>query len=1749
MKFRKMLMITAMLFLVLIIAIQTIGYAAVATPSRWYGISKIRTRTEEGLGYSIGDYNAGGSPLWNFQRYENSGSNSPMSPQLALYCLYAGFGFEEGTNDKDEYQNYYDMLTQRNDIKQLGTGKDATVYSNLVEHNNGTTYNQILALLDAMYIPGKSDVSYKKTLIDAAAEYAEDDYYFEYEYELSDDDIEAVQQAALWYYTNFKIYGTSKYNKTEDSAWLWVTAESGELAGTYKQLTDYKKVGGNSRAGEGFQRNEMAKDLYKYLIHIAEENANNYADGKLPGQPVVIKGNSPLNTELEGNNWIIGPITAEKNSSLASTLSLTISDGKNNNINYTILNERKENSSLDNMKNGGTFYISIPKSANVGTDLNIKFNVQYQSTTMTLWTSETSDEEQPLVEIDKGPQNVPTELTAKLPKDFDLALRKYITHLNDVPVEDIEGEEKREPSINKENLDNGTGTTATYTHKKEPLKVKVGDIITYNLTVYNEGSVKGRATKITDQLPEGLEFESLVSTGYTHEYNPTTKLLVLTKTGTNNLNEYVPGGTLYSETVTIKCRVTDAITSGDSKTLTNVAWISEAVNEETGETVDRDSQPDTKPNVNKDNMEDYNDHQQDDDDYEKLVVEKPAEEIFDLALRKYITEINGSTNISEGPRNPSITNTNVLNGSDASNHTATYNHRKDPVKVKEGDIITYNITVYNEGKTAGRATKITDQLPTGLVLVDYSTGEPYTEEAKGKYAEGPYKLRSYDTQTNKIVFEEIEVGIEGVDTNGDIPAYSGSGNPQSTTMKIKCKVTATASEDKDQVLTNVAWISEDSQPEDSKPDIDSQPSTAPQVSADGLVNEDENNYKGNIDNPNVSGENEYWKGQQDDDDFEKVEIEKPKEDKEFDLSLRKYISKINDTDVSGRTPQVNTSPLNGSGTTANYEHDKTPIEVKTGDLITYNLIVYNEGDYAGRATKLVDQLPTGIQFKELITQGYNHEYDPDSNILRLSKVETNNLNPYTGGETLDSEVITMICEVVATPNQTGNKVLTNVAWISEEVNSETNETITSERGKDRDSEPSTTPSVNKDNMEQYETHQQDDDDFERVVIKPIEPAPEDFDLKLIKKIARVNDSDIEDRLKGVDVSRLNITNGDTTANYDINKDPVYVKPGDLITYTFMVFNEGYVDGYASKITEDIPEGLEFIWSDKTDAELDADDSFTSAEKAAIKFNQERLWTYDTNMSTISTTYLSKENETTPGSNLIKAFGENDGTKTSADLKYKEVQVIFRVKSGASSNIVRNEAAITESTDSDGKPKEDRDSKTDEWKKYEDDEDYDSVILESFDLALRKFIVAVTTEPYGTSIDDETLASYLMKENGVYTRAPQVDTSKLNTLGEDGNLITTAEYNQSKDPVTVTVGSYVYYMIRVYNEGDIDGYAAEIKDHLPDGLEFVEGEFNDYYGWELEEDKTTVKTKYLADQLIAKAEKSDNGYQLTYKDVPILCRVSNSVKNNYKLTNIADITEYQDENKNPTEDRDSSKDNVNVPDEDDKPSYKDDEKGSYIPGQEDDDDFDKVIVQIFDLSLRKWVSEVIVIEDGVTYQQPTGHTPEDDPEQTVKVDLNRKKVDNTTVKFKFGIRVRNDGGIPGYATEITDYIPEGLEMNEAENPNWTYLGNNVAVTDQLKDTLLQPGEYADIEILLTWVNGDGNLGLKTNTAEITDDYNEYGVPDVDSIPGNRQPGEDDIDDAPVILSIVTGRVQLYIGLGMVVLVMLGGGIFLIKKYVI
>ena len=863
--------------------------------------------------------------------------------------------------------------------------------------------------------------------------------------------------------------------------------------------------------------------------------------------------------------------------------------------------------------------------------------------------------------------------------------------------------------------------------------------------------------------------------------------------------------------------------------------------------------------------------------------------------------------------------------------------------------------------------------------------------------------------------------------------------------------------------------------------------------------------------------------------------------REFDLSLRKFISEVNGKEIN-REPTVDVSNLNknidgAKVTTATYNHNKKPVAVKPGDIVTYTIRVYNEGELDGYVGEITDYLPAELEFINDVENypeetdfnaGYGWKIDASNNrVIKTNKLaysseaadrdqNASNLIKAYNGTTLDYKEVKVKCKV---KNSTESlKKITNLAQITQETDSKGGAVT------DRDSVPNgnfTLPSdtdlpTYKDDEinsgKQYIPGQEDDDDFEKVIIQ-------EFDLALRKFISGKNGTTLIGREPSVDVT--NLANGTaTTATYNHPKKAVDMARGDVVEYTIRVYNEGSIDGYANKIVDKLPAELEFLPENET--------------------NIQYGWQVSEDGRTVTTDYLSEarggipvSTATTSNQNLIKAF---DGTT----LSYKDVKIVCKVKDTAEfGKKLTNLAEITEAKDSEGNDVIDRDSETNNMQvpsdedlpaykddeinnEYvpgqEDDDDFEKVRVVYFDLALRKFI---------TAVDDQE----------VTTRVPQL------SIGEDGNI----KYDHTKDPVEVENGDVVTYTIRIYNEGLIDGYATEVKDDIPDGLKFLpDNPINREYRWQESEDGQSVTTDYLS-----KAQEENDGDNLIkaydpekgltesnpdYRDVKIAFQVTEPNTSDRILVNTAEIADDSDSSGDPIDDIDSTPDNNNEWNE------------------EDDLDKEFVKVKYFDLALKKWVSKAIIIDaDGTQTVQETGHTGDEDPEPPAKVDLGRRDINKVTVKFEFQIKITNEGEIAGYAKEITDYIPEGLRFVQEDNPDWytrePLNGRERVATKLLENTLLQPGESATVSILLTWINGQDNMGLKTNIAEISQDYNDSNTPDIDSVPDNFKEDEDDIDDAPVMLTVALGDAKLYIGIAALVVIALGGGVFIIKKYVI
>ena len=1059
-----------------------------------------------------------------------------------------------------------------------------------------------------------------------------------------------------------------------------------------------------------------------------------------------------------------------------------------------------------------------------------------------------------------------------------------------------------------------------------------------------------------------------------------------------------------------------------------------------------------------------------------------SKKIFDLALRKYITKINDKdiTTLGLNSRVPKIDLSTLQSGT-----TATYRHRKDPIAVEEGDIVTYQLTIYNEGEKAGYASQIVDQLPEGLIYVP--SGEIVSKDTDGN-DKNKY-IAKYESSINKITFEIAE----GQEIK-DLEPYS-EGKLDRETLEIKCKVVYRANTEKKHILTNVAWINEEYNTTDNVKiekvgdDRDSEPQTKPNVNKDNMEN-----YKGNEANKdNLSDGEYYYKGEQDDDDFEKLYV------KTFDLALRKFIMTVNGEKLAvSREPVVDVTPLKeGTGTTAIYKHSKVPVALEVGDTVVYTIRVYNEGEIAGTASEVKDYLPSYLIYLEdsEINKKYGWEISEDGRIATTKYLEDTEIKEFNG-EKLDYADVQIECKVAN--NSIPHENITNIAEISEYSY---NETVVPE---DRDSksddmkenipEDKDLPDYKKDKeKDDYVPGNEDDDDFEKVYVK-------ELDLALRKFITSVNDEKQEvSRIPVVDVTPLKNGTG-TTAIYNHTKEPLSLKAGDKVVYTIRIYNEGEVAGTASEIKDYLPPYLIYL----EDSEI----------------NKKYGWKISEDGRVVTTDYLSNTQ--------IKEF---DGEK----LDYADVQIECKVAGNAIPHKnITNIAEITEYKYEETVVPKDRDSKSDnmeenipedkdlpDYKKdkekdqyvpgNEDDDDFEKVYVKEFDLALRKFITEV-------------------QEKSITNRVPQ---PKM----EDGKIT----YEHTKEPLTVHVGDTVIYTLRIYNEGEIDGYASEVSDDIPEYLEYLPKEStNVEYMWKMydengEETTDVSKAVKLTTTYLSKENGKQNllkafdGNTLEYRDIKIAFKVKDPNSNSIIITNKAQISDDTDKDGKDITDKDSTPDEWNE--------------------GEDDQDVEHVKVEYFDLALLKFVSKVIVIEDGKETISETGYNGHEDPEPVVKVELHKKKLNDVTVKFGYGITIINEGDIPGYAKEITDYVPEGLKFEAEDNPLWTDEGNNVISTKQLENTLLQPGETATVEVILTWINDPNNMGLKTNTAEISQDKNEYDVPDRDSTPDNKKEGEDDIDIAKVILSVTTGTTKTYFSLALGLIAIIGTGIVLIKKYVI
>ena len=195
-------------------------------------------------------------------------------------------------------------------------------------------------------------------------------------------------------------------------------------------------------------------------------------------------------------------------------------------------------------------------------------------------------------------------------------------------------------------------------------------------------------------------------------------------------------------------------------------------------------------------------------------------------------------------------------------------------------------------------------------------------------------------------------------------------------------------------------------------------------------------------------------------------------------------------------------------------------------------------------------------------------------------------------------------------------------------------------------------------------------------------------------------------------------------------------------------------------------------------------------------------------------------------------------------------------------------------------------------------------------------------------------------------------------------------------------------------------------------------------------------------------------------------------------------------------------------------------------------------QIFNLSIDKWVSNVNV--NGISQ----GARNINNKDEMYVVDIHRSKADTADVKVSYKIRVTNTGEIEGTAGEIVEVIPAGYSYYQEDNDIYWEERNGTFVTDALKDNIIQPGEYKEIQIVLRWNKGEDNFGEKENLVILTGENNPAGYEDVNK--------DDNHSTSKMIITVATGldtngRIILTASITMVLSIILAVNIGLFVAY--
>jgi hypothetical protein len=189
---------------------------------------------------------------------------------------------------------------------------------------------------------------------------------------------------------------------------------------------------------------------------------------------------------------------------------------------------------------------------------------------------------------------------------------------------------------------------------------------------------------------------------------------------------------------------------------------------------------------------------------------------------------------------------------------------------------------------------------------------------------------------------------------------------------------------------------------------------------------------------------------------------------------------------------------------------------------------------------------------------------------------------------------------------------------------------------------------------------------------------------------------------------------------------------------------------------------------------------------------------------------------------------------------------------------------------------------------------------------------------------------------------------------------------------------------------------------------------------------------------------------------------------------------------------------------------------------------------FNMKVDKWIEKVTV--NGET---KSGNDIENN--NIVKLEIYRKDINNTQIKVVYKIRITNTEELEGYVGKVVDKIPDGLIFNAEDNEKY-WVSDENTITADLSNEVIKPGEYKELEVVLTWDKDIEDLTVKTNKAEIQKVTNEAEYEETTT--------EDNTAETKLLITISTGenreKVIITIELLSTALILIGTAIVILRK---